>query len=124
MRRRDVSLLRYPAALLDRDRGRDPARKGGTMSCDCGETHHPNANYYVSVRDGPRFDLLAGPFDDHAIALAWVDRATAAANDVWPWSHFYAFGTVAMQSTYDKPGKLNERLAIAARDQWPPTKGT
>ena len=42
---------------------------------------HAGGNYYVSVVDGSRVGLLAGPFPLHRIALEWVDRAKAKTED-------------------------------------------
>jgi len=64
--------------------------------------------YYVSAIDGPRTYLMAGPYDQHADALANVDRALSAANDIDPRAWFMAWGTVR----YDEPqgsGRLNQR---------------
>jgi len=69
-------------------------------------------NYYVSVKDGQRVGLLAGPFKTHAEALAMADRAKAKANEVNPWSAFMAFGTLRMKDDYDKPGVLNALLGL------------
>lgn len=50
--------------------------------------------YYVSVIDGPRRALLRGPWvDDHAGALAAVDRVRRQAELVDARAVFYAFGT-------------------------------
>lgn len=78
-------------------------------------TQEPDAapgSYYVSIKDGQKFGLLAGPFKTHAEALAMVDRAAAIAKEVDPWSAFAAFGTVRMAETYTKPGVLNEKLGL------------
>lgn len=79
---------------------------------------HTPGHYYVSVMDHikrpSRTGLLAGPFvDDHAAALAMVDRARAAAyvRDKWAW--FYAFGTVRMPKTFTRPGLLNKELGLS-----------
>lgn len=70
-------------------------------------------NYYVSVRDGNRLGLLAGPFvNDHASALAMVDQVRKVAQDVDPRAVFYAFGTVRMAGTYMTPGKLHDLLGL------------
>jgi hypothetical protein len=55
-------------------------------------------HYYVSVIDGGRRGLIAGPWPTHAEALAAVDTVRAIACDVEPRAHFYAFGT----ARYDK----------------------
>ena len=67
--------------------------------------------FYVSVVDGPRFGLLAGPFQTHAEALAKVDAARKVANEVDWKSAFYAFGTVKMKTGY-REGVLNEKLEV------------
>lgn len=91
------------------------------MDCICGETHQDGANYYVSVvRDtakGPNSDyrLLAGPFTDHADALAMVDRARELALAKYNpegRAYWYGYGTVAMAEDYRKPGILNEQLGL------------
>jgi hypothetical protein len=69
-------------------------------------------NYYVSMVDGPRFALLAGPFAQHAVALDQVEPAKTIAQKLDPWADFYAFGTVRMADDYTTPGKLNERLGL------------
>ena len=80
--------------------------------CPCGERHPDGARYYVSVADAGRVALLAGPFTEHAAALGYVDAARQAANDLDQWSHFYAFGTVAMPAGCTVIGRMNERLGI------------
>lgn len=73
-------------------------------------------NYYVTVRreDGD-FRCLAGPYrDDHAAALAMVDRANKLACEIDARAHWYSYGTVRTDYSYDRPGILNERLGIAA----------
>lgn len=70
-------------------------------------------NYYVSLVRGKRVSLLAGPFvDDHATALAMVDRAKLEAERVDPWSWFDPVGTVRMPSDFATPGVLNSRLGL------------
>jgi hypothetical protein len=49
--------------------------------------------FYVSVIDGKRRALLAGPYDTHDEALALVEQVRRKAYDIDPKSHFYAFGT-------------------------------
>ena len=73
---------------------------------------HAGGNYYVSVVDGSRVGLLAGPFPLHRIALEWVDRAKAKAEEVNSRAFWYAYGTVSMKDGYNKPGVLNELLGI------------
>lgn len=52
-------------------------------------------NYYVSVRnDKGEYRLLLGPFEnDHAAALAEVDKVRLYASQVDPKSVWYFFGT-------------------------------
>ena len=66
--------------------------------------------YYVSVRDGERSALLAGPFATHPEALAAVraTRVVAQAKDVK--SAFYAFGTARLELPTTRLGLLNEYL--------------
>lgn len=63
--------------------------------------------FYVSVLDGPRHNLLAGPFDTHAEALAEVERVRAVALELDAKAHFYAFGTCSV-GDYSEPGFLNK----------------
>ncbi|MGF7178388.1 hypothetical protein [Azospirillum doebereinerae] len=68
--------------------------------------------YYVSIVRDSRVGLLAGPFiDDHAAALAWVERARAEAERCDPFAVFDAFGTVRLTSSA-KPGVLNSILGL------------
>lgn len=71
-------------------------------------------NYFVSVRkESGDNRFLAGPFrDDHAGALAMVERARELACNVDPWAHFYAFGTARTEYSYSRPGILNARLGL------------
>lgn len=68
--------------------------------------------YYVSVADGGRVARLLGPFtDDHAGALAWVDRVRDKAIELDPRGHFYAFGTCRIPDDDSVPvraGSLNK----------------
>lgn len=67
-------------------------------------------NYYVSVRrDDGDFRLLVGPFpNDHASALAVVDRATKVATDLDPRAWWYSYGTALMAPEHDEPGILQK----------------
>lgn len=80
--------------------------------CDCGDNHPEGANYYVSVVDGPKVGLLAGPFADHQQALDLVKTVRVLAEKIDPWSHFYSLGTLAMKSEYQEPGRLNRLLSL------------
>ncbi|MFA5377165.1 MAG: hypothetical protein WC455_15545 [Dehalococcoidia bacterium] len=72
--------------------------------------------YYVSVIDGPRHALVAGPFDTHRAALDMVKRAENAGNECDPKSVFYGWGTCRLERDETKPmrtGVLNSRLGLA-----------
>lgn len=69
--------------------------------------------YYVSVIDGKRHDLLAGPFLSHQEALDMVEPARALTTQLKPEAHFYGFGTCRTPEGVDRPGKLNERLGVS-----------
>jgi hypothetical protein len=72
-------------------------------------------NYYVTMLDGTRVALLAGPFvNDHAGALARVEECSRLAIHLNPIYHFNAFGTARYASDFTAPGKLNTHLGIEA----------
>jgi hypothetical protein len=70
-------------------------------------------DYYVSIVDGSRYALIAGPFDTHRKALAMVPAAKKIAEELDPRAVFYGFGT-CRKDTSDKPrlGILNDKLGI------------
>ena len=72
--------------------------------------------HYVTVVDGDKVGLLAGPFlgpDAHRTALALVDTARDLARELDDRAHWYAFGTSRVTSkTRPKDGLLNDRLGI------------
>ena len=71
--------------------------------------------FYVSVINGSRKGLLAGPFDTHEQALALVDPARIAAKQVNDRAHFYAYGTAKVTAKPNRPlpvGKLNTMLGV------------
>ena len=72
---------------------------------------HDQPFFYVSVLNGPRLALLAGPFQTHEEALAMVDQARETAQRIDPWAWFYAFGTVKMMTGH-QPGVLNKDLGL------------
>jgi hypothetical protein len=66
-------------------------------------------NYYVSAVNGRKYIALVGPFkDDHAGALAFVERARTYTVAEKPESAFWSFGTCRLET--DKPGTLNAIL--------------
>lgn len=66
-------------------------------------------NYYVSAVNGSKYIALVGPFkDDHAGALAFVERARTYTVAAKPESAFWGFGTCRLET--DKPGTLNAVL--------------
>ena len=67
--------------------------------------------FYVSIVDGPRFNVVAGPFRTHQSALDTVDRARDIGNDRDPRSVFYGWGTVKM-ATGHREGSLNQQLGL------------
>ena len=71
-------------------------------------------NYYVSCRrDDGKTVFLAGPFrNDHAAALAMVDRASAEANRVDVRAPWYYYGTARVAHSYKTPGLLNKVLGL------------
>lgn len=75
-------------------------------------------NYYVSAikDDGTgRWIPLAGPFrDDHAKALSLVDKCNdlACKLDRSGRAHWYAYGTCRAEYDFDKPGILNDKVAM------------
>ena len=78
--------------------------------------------YYVSViRDGGDYRLLLGPFmDDHAGALAMVDRVTHKANEIDPRSYWYAFGTCKVKEGPITDGILNKYFPDALKPKESP----
>lgn len=73
-------------------------------------------DFYVSILDSGRYALALGPFrDDHAGALAQVDRVRTHVLDNYPRAAWWAFGTCRLDSADDNPtGKLNDMLAVSA----------
>lgn len=65
--------------------------------------------YYVSVVDGNKFALLAGPFRTHEAALKMVDKVTEKAQEIDRKSIFYGFGTVKMGNGH-REGSLNKHF--------------
>lgn len=74
-------------------------------------------NYYVSVVDGKRRALLAGPWPSHAEALARVDEVTRIACKLDPRGCWYLFGTCRLPDDDSIPiraGSLNAQLGLSA----------
>lgn len=68
-----------------------------TTSLCCGECDSPERRFYVTVVDGPRYALLDGPYLTHQAALDAVDAARRWTEEHYPFSVFYAFGTVSVE---------------------------
>ena len=69
-------------------------------------------HFYVSVVDGSKVGLLAGPFPTHKQALNLVDDARELAQEADPFACFYAYGTLSL-STDKRRGVFNKALDIA-----------
>ncbi len=69
-------------------------------------------SYYVSVIDGARKGLLAGPYATHKEALGMVDTVRRIAATVNSDAHWYAYGT-ARAENITRPGLLNHLLPAA-----------
>lgn len=81
----------------------------GIRRCPCGTYHEPGTKvFYVSVVDGPKYNVLLGPFPTHPAALAYVNPVKEIALRLDPKSHFYGFGTVGIDTGYSGPGLLNK----------------
>lgn len=70
-----------------------------------------NPCYYVSIVDGQKFNVVAGPFRTHQQAIDTVEPAKEVGRKVDPKSHFYAWGTVKLKTGH-KEGCLNAHLNI------------
>lgn len=71
--------------------------------------------YYVSVIDGPRRALLAGPWPTHAEALAMVETVRTKACELDGRGHWYAFGTARLPNDDSVPiraGSLNKHFGL------------
>lgn len=74
--------------------------------------------FYVDLKRGAKFALLAGPFPDEATARKYQQRAVEKAVERDPWVHFDVFGVLSFDGKGDPLplGKLNDQLAIAPED--------
>ena len=70
-----------------------------------------SACYYISVIDGAKYALVAGPFKNHEQALGLVEQAKKVGYTRDPMSHFYAWGTCKRPNGYQE-GVLNTLLGI------------
>lgn len=74
-------------------------------------------DYYVSVvNDRGDTRLLSGPYrDNHAAAVADVDKAKHIAQDIDPKAVWYAYGTVRVDHDVAGPGVLNKHGFMEVR---------
>lgn len=63
----------------------------------------PHRFYYVSAIDGPKRYLIAGPYPDHAAALAKVDTVRTEADKLDPRAWFMAWGTAGADEEIKTP---------------------
>ncbi|KKM99239.1 hypothetical protein LCGC14_1149780 [marine sediment metagenome] len=70
-----------------------------------------NHCFYVSVVDGNRYALLAGPFKTHKESLDMVDKVKDKGQELDRKGVFYAFGTVKMENGY-REGSLNKYFDV------------
>ncbi len=67
--------------------------------------------FYVSIIDGPKFNVVAGPFRTHQEAIGMVEPARKVGHNHDPRSHFYGWGTVKMADGH-REGNLNRFLEV------------
>lgn len=63
----------------------------------------PRKFYYVSAIDGTKKYLIAGPYPDHAAALAKVDHVRREAEEIDPRAVFMAWGTAGSDEEIRTP---------------------
>lgn len=81
------------------------------------ETPDPRpGDYFVSVVDGRRRALLAGPYPTHADALGAVPEVREIAKRLDPRAFYYAFGTARLPEGSGKVGRLNDLLNLVEWD--------
>jgi len=68
-------------------------------------------HFYVSVVDGSKVGLLAGPLPTHEQALDLVDEARELAQEADPFACFYAYGTLSL-ATGKRQGVFNKALGL------------
>ena len=77
--------------------------------------------YYVTCIDGSRVGRLLGPFeDDHAAALAMVDKVREKAEEIDPRAHWYSFGTCRLPNDDSVPIRAGEKIAVIETACVPP----
>ena len=62
----------------------------------------------VHRENGGRWNVLLGPFAQHADALAQVEPVRAKAKELNDRAVWYGFGTVCMKDDFKKPALLNK----------------
>lgn len=74
--------------------------------------------FYVDLKRGAKFALLAGPFRDEATARKYERATVAKAHALDPWAQFDPFGVMSIDTKTDKLplGKLNSQLEIEPGD--------
>ena len=72
--------------------------------------------FYVSVRDGTRYRLLAGPYATLAAAEEQVPAVRDLADALDPRAAFYGFGTCKVNANALPAGRLNDRLTALDRE--------
>lgn len=74
--------------------------------------------FYVDLKRGAKFALLAGPFPDEATARKYVTPAVKLAHELDPRAWFDLHGVLSFDGKEDPlpPGKLNDRLDIDPAD--------
>ncbi len=63
----------------------------------------PRKFFYVSAIDGTHRYLIAGPYPDHASAIAKVDHVRAEADKLDPRAWFMAWGTAGSDEEIKTP---------------------
>lgn len=76
--------------------------------------------FFVSVVDGRRVGLLAGPFNTEGEARSHLPAARREAERIDAYSAFYAFGTVSLPPGSGKRGRLNGALGLEAAGEVKP----
>lgn len=73
--------------------------------------------FYVDLKRGAKFALLAGPFASEELARKYEKPAVMLAQELDPWAAFDPFGVVSIESQAPLPmGKLNDKLDIEPAD--------